>query len=99
MGKKNLEVRPIVINKGEMVKRLLSIYTSADFIFCAGDDRTDEDMFKALRKHNKDFTFTCTIGSSTKKTQALSHVTRSEDLIDVLHNLSVTERPNGYAGA
>jgi trehalose 6-phosphate synthase/phosphatase len=45
LGKKNLEVRPSMINKGEMVKRLLSRVTEEyDFIMCAGDDRTDEDV-------------------------------------------------------
>jgi len=48
VGKKNLEVRPIAINKGEIVKRLLYSNPDAEFVFCAGDDKTDEDMFRAL---------------------------------------------------
>ncbi|KAJ6504035.1 trehalose-6-phosphate phosphatase [Mycena vulgaris] len=48
VGKKNLEVRPIAINKGEIVKRLLYKNPDAEFVFCAGDDKTDEDMFRAL---------------------------------------------------
>ncbi|KAJ7064761.1 trehalose 6-phosphate phosphatase [Mycena amicta] len=48
VGKKNLEVRPVAINKGEIVKRLLYLNPDAEFIFCAGDDKTDEDMFRAL---------------------------------------------------
>lgn len=48
VGKKNLEVRPIAINKGEIVKRLLYTNPDAEFVFCAGDDKTDEDMFRAL---------------------------------------------------
>jgi trehalose 6-phosphate synthase/phosphatase len=48
VGKKNLEVRPIAINKGEIVKRIVYNNPDADFIFCAGDDKTDEDMFRAL---------------------------------------------------
>ncbi|KAI9011250.1 glycosyltransferase family 20-domain-containing protein [Gaertneriomyces semiglobifer] len=50
IGKKNLEVRPISINKGEIVKRLMKENPSAEFVFCAGDDRTDEDMFKMVRQ-------------------------------------------------
>lgn len=46
MGKKNLEVRPQAINKGEIVKRLLLKHADVDFVFCAGDDKTDEDMFR-----------------------------------------------------
>jgi len=48
VGKKNLEVRPTIVNKGEIVKRLLSQHPDADFVLCAGDDKTDEDMFRAL---------------------------------------------------
>ena len=44
-GKKNLEVRPRFLNKGEIVKKLLSTYPKTEFAFCAGDDKTDEDMF------------------------------------------------------
>ncbi|KAJ6470395.1 trehalose-phosphatase-domain-containing protein [Mycena sanguinolenta] len=40
VGKKNLE--------GEIVKRLLYKNPDAEFIFCAADDKTDEDMFRAL---------------------------------------------------
>ncbi|KAG5636047.1 hypothetical protein H0H81_009271 [Sphagnurus paluster] len=49
VGKKNLEVRPIAVNKGEIVKRILYQNPDAEFIFCAGDDKTDEDMFRALQ--------------------------------------------------
>ena len=48
VGKKNLEVRPIAVNKGEIVKRILYKNPDSEFIFCAGDDKTDEDMFRAL---------------------------------------------------
>ena len=49
VGKKILEVRPIAVNKGEIVKRILYQNPDAEFIFCAGDDKTDEDMFRALQ--------------------------------------------------
>lgn len=61
VGKANLEVRPTFINKGEIVKRLVSTYnaepkslgqpegpTKLEFALCMGDDFTDEDMFRAL---------------------------------------------------
>ncbi|KAJ6470460.1 trehalose-6-phosphate phosphatase [Mycena sanguinolenta] len=49
VGKKNLEVRPIAVNKGEIVKHLLYKNPDAEFIFCAGDDKVyREDMFRAL---------------------------------------------------
>ena len=128
VGKKNLEVRPQAINKGEIVNRLLAdtigstksnkgVHSTdnekgeegTDFIFCAGDDKTDEDMFKALKKaglctqsgedtdspnngngeNNGNVScFTCTIGSDKKKTNAMWHVSRTEDMIDVISALA-----------
>lgn len=54
VGKKNLEVRPLAINKGEIVKRILYHNPDAEFVVCAGDDKTDEDMFRALLLFNGD---------------------------------------------
>ncbi|OCH89277.1 trehalose 6-phosphate phosphatase [Obba rivulosa] len=54
VGKKNLEVRPMAVNKGEIVKRILYFNPDAEFVFCAGDDKTDEDMFRALLLFNGD---------------------------------------------
>jgi len=48
VGKKNLEVRPLALNKGRIVKRLMRQYKDCDFALCIGDDRTDEDMFRSL---------------------------------------------------
>lgn len=39
VGKMNLEVRPVAINKGEIVKRLMYDNADAEFVFCAGDDK------------------------------------------------------------
>ncbi|KAF9127625.1 threalose-6-phosphate phosphatase [Mortierella sp. 14UC] len=52
VGKKNLEVRPTIVNKGEIVKRLLGQHPDVEFVMCAGDDKTDEDMFRALAGSN-----------------------------------------------
>ncbi|KAJ1913039.1 hypothetical protein H4219_005375 [Mycoemilia scoparia] len=51
VGKKCLDVRPKAINKGEIVRRVLLSTDSPNWelIVCAGDDKTDEDMFRALR--------------------------------------------------
>lgn len=49
-GKANVEVRPRQFNKGEIVKSLIAEFeTRPEFIYCLGDDKTDEDMFKVLR--------------------------------------------------
>lgn len=100
-GKKNLEVRPISINKGQTLRRILSEGTEniqADFVFCAGDDRTDEDMFKALMElednkefPNSDVIVTCTIGAAEKKTLAKFHVNNPDQLINLLLQLTEIE--------
>jgi trehalose 6-phosphate synthase/phosphatase len=47
-GQKCVEIRPLWINKGQVVDELLKQYPDADFQFAVGDDRTDEDMFNRL---------------------------------------------------
>lgn len=47
MGNKIVEVRNRGIDKGTAIKKILSDH-QYDFIFAAGDDKTDEDMFKTL---------------------------------------------------
>ena len=39
MGKKNFEVRPLAVNKSDIVKRILYFNPDAQFVFCAGDDK------------------------------------------------------------
>ena len=48
-GEKIVEVRPVWANKGEALGRLLEASDNPDFIFAAGDDRTDEDLFERLQ--------------------------------------------------
>ena len=48
-GAKTIEVRPVWVNKGEALERLLAAQPDPDFLFAAGDDRTDEDMFERIR--------------------------------------------------
>ena len=68
------------------MKRLLQQHPDVGFVFCAGDDRTDEDMFKAVNKAGvpKDIDFTTTIGAATKKTHASWHVQSPDDIIGVM---------------
>ena len=50
-GEKVIEVKPVWANKGEVLERLFTAYADPDFIFAAGDDRTDEDLFERLPEH------------------------------------------------
>ncbi|KAI8096964.1 glycosyltransferase family 20-domain-containing protein [Halteromyces radiatus] len=93
LGKKNIEIRPTVVNKGSAVKRALAQTSAAGFILCAGDDRTDEDMFKTLKKQvtsggSDKILFTLSVGPVDKKTLADWYVETSQDLVDMLSLLN-----------
>ncbi|KAG0740386.1 hypothetical protein G6F62_007284 [Rhizopus arrhizus] len=90
IGKKNLEVRPAMVNKGEILKRLLSSRsTPFDFVMCCGDDRTDEDMFKTLKKTiDLNEKFSVMVGPEDRQTQALWHLPTVQEVIDSLQILS-----------
>ncbi|KAG0742219.1 hypothetical protein G6F57_010744 [Rhizopus arrhizus] len=98
VGKKNLEVRPMSINKGEIVKRILSKNPNTDLVICAGDDKTDEDMFRALSSiHQKAsgiwpapnaHLYSITVGPSEKKTFANWHVNTPQEIIQMLESLA-----------
>ena len=90
-GKANLEVRPRFVNKGEIAKRLVAEYgeverSRPDFVFCTGDDFTDEDMFRALKETDlpAGSVFSVTVGESTKKTLADWHLREPSDVIDTV---------------
>ncbi len=60
MGKKIVEVKPIGADKGSIVKSHL-LKRDWDFIFAAGDDKTDEDMFRVLCRSK--IAYTIKVGS------------------------------------
>jgi trehalose 6-phosphate synthase/phosphatase len=47
-GQKCVEIRPLWVNKGQVVDEMLKEFPDSDFRFAVGDDRTDEDMFAKL---------------------------------------------------
>jgi len=92
VGKKCLEVRPSAINKGSIVNSLLSDQVDCDFVFCSGDDKTDEDMFKVLTAASEDpksqNIFTCRIGPAKVKTMASSTLPTPAELISLMSKLA-----------
>jgi trehalose 6-phosphate synthase/phosphatase len=48
-GEKIIEVKPVWANKSEVLERLRAEWTDPDFVFAAGDDRTDEDLFERMQ--------------------------------------------------
>jgi len=94
-GKKNVEVRPKLLNKGEIVKQIVADYGQEigqppEFVLCLGDDTTDEDMFRALKKSSlaPEHVFTVSIGASSKITCAKWHLPEPVDVISTLASLN-----------
>jgi len=98
-GKANLEVRPQALNKGEIARTLVKAMKRDDrkgvgFVFCAGDDRTDEDMFDALNQieeqgHGGEAgelknVFSVTVGPRSKVTSAKWHVLEPSDVVNAV---------------
>jgi trehalose 6-phosphate synthase/phosphatase len=47
-GEKVVEIKPVWANKGEILESLLTAQPDPDFLFAAGNDRTDEDLFERI---------------------------------------------------
>ena len=80
-GDKIIEIKPNGINKGYAAAELEALYPS-EFVLAAGDDYTDEDMFKELPEHS----YTIKIGSGD--TKARSQLQTVEELGMLLDELS-----------
>lgn len=61
-GNKVIEVRPPGSTKGHAVAELLNLHANADAVFCAGDDRTDEEMMEAIRARQGQAAVLCWVG-------------------------------------
>jgi trehalose 6-phosphate synthase/phosphatase len=77
-GEKIVEVKPVWANKGEALERLLATWPEPDFLFAAGDDRTDEDLFERA----PDGTWAVHVGS--RPTRAVFAVPNFESIRKVL---------------
>ncbi|KAI8973309.1 glycosyltransferase family 20-domain-containing protein [Mycotypha africana] len=91
VGKMNVEVRPMLINKGLIIKRVMTQHSSTEFVLCAGDDRTDEDMFRILERLEiggiEVVPFTVVVGSVQRKTLANWKVDSSKEFVSMLQSL------------
>jgi trehalose 6-phosphate synthase/phosphatase len=82
-GNKVIEIKPNGINKGYAAAELEALYPS-DFILCAGDDYTDEDMFRELPEDS----YTVKVGpGETKARLQLADVDSVVGLLDELSKL------------
>ena len=77
-------------NKGICVKNILQYYEDVDCILCIGDDKTDEDMFKALHanlfEQKNVQLFTCIVGFP-ERSAAKYFCENPESLLNVLSKL------------
>ena len=62
-GNRVIEVRHEHVTKGSAVGHLLERHPKSDFVFCAGDDRTDEDMMRAIPAEFLKKTVRCWVGA------------------------------------
>ncbi|EAW09163.1 putative alpha,alpha-trehalose-phosphate synthase subunit Tps2 [Aspergillus clavatus NRRL 1] len=102
-GKANLEVRPTFVNKGFIASRLVDEYGTGpgqapEFVLCLGDDFTDEDMFRALKKANlpADHVYSVTVGASSKQTEASWHLLEPADVIGTISVLNNSSSAQEY---
>ncbi len=83
-GRKIIEVKPRGVHKGTVAEELL-VSSAADFVLCAGDDYTDEDMFKSLPED----AYTLKVGN--KETHARFIVPDVTSMTKLLHDLAVSK--------
>ncbi|PRP88701.1 hypothetical protein PROFUN_02797 [Planoprotostelium fungivorum] len=85
-GNKAVEVRPLGINKGSVVRRIMNAEGDVDFVLCIGNDVTDEDMFEELKRW--DNIQKChTVMVEKKPTSASCYVRNQPAVISLLNRL------------
>jgi trehalose 6-phosphate synthase/phosphatase len=62
-GSRVIEVRHHKVTKGQAMMQLLKRHPRHDFLFCAGDDRTDEEMMGAIPGRWRSRSVTCWVGT------------------------------------
>lgn len=77
-GKKSIEVRPQGINKGSAALKIIKDSGPYDFIFAAGDNITDEEIFRNLPKKS----WSLRVGKGP--TKAMFHTDSTEHLLEIM---------------
>ncbi|KAK3173260.1 hypothetical protein OEA41_006589 [Lepraria neglecta] len=98
-GKCIVEARLRFIHKGQIVRQLAQ-EIKPDFELCAGDDLTDEDMFRALHASDMPQTnvFTVIVGGHGSDTYAQWCLTEPVDVIGNVFMLQQADRSGGVEG-
>jgi trehalose 6-phosphate synthase/phosphatase len=88
MGHCIVEVRQSQLSKGAFAEEMLA-NKEYEFVFAAGDDRTDEDMFRALSTHKNAFT----IKVGDQASFAKFNLSNSQMIVSLLDNMSYLSLP------
>ncbi len=84
-GSRVIEVRHAQMTKAAAATALLRRHSGADFVFCAGDDRTDEEMFDAVLRDHERRSIVCKVGGVN--TLAPYTVRGPSDLLEQLEQI------------
>ncbi len=96
-GARVIEVRYSDHTKGHAAKRILKQHAECDFLFAAGDDRTDEEMMEAIPSAWHERAVTTWVGS--RNAQASYWVETNADLLEQLERMArAWERTRAVAG-
>lgn len=91
-GKMNVEIRPSLINEGAIIKRVIAQNPDIEFIICAGDDRSDEDMFRVMERIEvggiEMIKFTVIVESVDRKTLADWKVNSCQEFVSLVEELA-----------
>jgi len=94
-GKKSLEARVAGITKGFIIREILSTVEKkgVDFVLCAGDDVTDEDMFVELAQEKQlKNVFSVTVGKKAK-TSSTTYLDKQPDMFTTIGALCDVTAP------
>ncbi|HEX2958457.1 MAG TPA: trehalose-phosphatase, partial [Chitinispirillaceae bacterium] len=80
-GNKVIEIKSMTYNKGTVAAEFLQ-QSSADFVIAMGDDKTDEDLFKAMPPH----AFTIKIGAGLSVAQY--NLSKQRQIYDLFQELA-----------
>jgi len=84
-GSRVVEIRHREMSKARVAEELLARYPDAGLVLCAGNDRTDEEMFEALLRSGRDRVITCRVGG--RNTIGQYFLATTTELIDQLSGL------------
>lgn len=85
-GNRVIEVRHELASKGRATAEILRRHPKSDLLFCAGDDRTDEEMMDAIPKAWAERSITCWVGSAHSR--ARYWVDSNHALLDELEHIA-----------